>query len=71
MLGLTFSGLVEWKFSRKAHTVQSLEDRVAAGKALRDTTPLESHAGWKPPKNRMDHMKIYPRLDSGPLYSMI
>ncbi len=27
-------------------------DRRAEGKALRDTAPRESHAGWKAPTNR-------------------
>ena len=36
----------------------SLDDRVAAGKALRDKVPLKSHAGWNPPKDRLDPIKI-------------
>src|SRR5208283_4569486 len=38
--------------------VLSLEERIAAGKALRDATPLDSHAGWTPHKDRRDPIKI-------------
>ncbi len=33
---------------------ESWERRAAFGESLRKTTPLESHAGWKPPKGRPD-----------------
>ena len=36
----------------------SLDDLVAAGKKLRDSIPLDSHAGWEPPKNRRDPVSI-------------
>ncbi len=36
----------------------SLEERVASGKALRDVTPLDSHSGWRPPRKRLDPIKI-------------
>lgn len=42
----------------KPQTALSLEERVANGKALRDATSLESHAGWKPSKKRSDPIKI-------------
>ena len=42
----------------KPQTALSLEERVANGKALRDATPLDSHAGWKPSKKRLDPIKI-------------
>jgi uncharacterized protein (DUF2252 family) len=35
-----------------------VEERISAGKALRDATPLDSHAGWKPHKRRLDPIKI-------------
>jgi uncharacterized protein (DUF2252 family) len=38
--------------------VLSLEDHIAAGKALRDATPLDSHAGWTAHKNRRDPISI-------------
>ena len=46
------------EFSFKDQTALSVEERVAAGKALREPTPLDSHADWKPPKNRRDPIKI-------------
>ena len=39
-------------------TAQSIAERIAAGKALRSATPLASHAGWKPSRNRRDPIKI-------------
>jgi uncharacterized protein (DUF2252 family) len=33
---------------------RSRAERIAAGKALRETVPRESHAGWTPPANRRD-----------------
>ena len=36
----------------------TLDDHIAAGKALRDSTPLDSHGRWEPPKNRRDPVEI-------------
>ncbi|HYW01069.1 MAG TPA: hypothetical protein VE862_06335, partial [Candidatus Acidoferrum sp.] len=36
----------------------SIEERIAAGKALRDATALASHGGWKAHRNRRDPIKI-------------
>jgi len=36
----------------------SVEKHVLSGKALRESTPLESHAGWEAPKNRRDPVEI-------------
>src|SRR5208282_4098174 len=41
-----------------ARRALSLEDRMAAGKALRGATPLDSHAEWMPHKDRQDPIKI-------------
>src|SRR5208282_3102319 len=41
-----------------ARRALSLEDRMAAGKGLRDATPLDGHAGWTPHKDRRDPIKI-------------
>jgi len=38
-------------------TTVSVEERIAAGKALRDGTPLDSHGEWKPSKRRLDSIK--------------
>ena len=37
---------------------RSRDQRITAGKALRDRVPRESHAGWKPPVNRRDPIEI-------------
>jgi uncharacterized protein (DUF2252 family) len=37
---------------------RSRDERIAAGKALRDSVPRQSHAGWKPPANRRDPIDI-------------
>lgn len=37
---------------------RSRDQRIAAGKALRDSVPRESHAGWTPPANRRDPIDI-------------
>jgi uncharacterized protein (DUF2252 family) len=36
----------------------SREERLAAGKALRDSVPRTSHAGWKPPAKHRDPIDI-------------
>jgi uncharacterized protein (DUF2252 family) len=37
---------------------QSRNQRIAAGKALRDSVPRESHARWEPPANRRDPIDL-------------
>jgi uncharacterized protein (DUF2252 family) len=37
---------------------RSRAERIAAGKALRDKVPRESHAGWKPPAKRRDPIEV-------------
>ena len=37
---------------------RSRAERIAAGKALRETVPRESHAGWTPPAKRRDPIDI-------------
>src|SRR5512147_1017210 len=36
----------------------SADERAAKGKALRDTVPRASHAGWKPRKGRRDPVEL-------------
>ncbi len=38
--------------------IRSRDQRIAAGKTLRESVPHQSHAGWKPPANRRDPMEI-------------
>jgi uncharacterized protein (DUF2252 family) len=42
----------------EAVVFRSRNDRIAVGKALRDSVPRRSHAGWKPPANRRDPIAI-------------
>ncbi len=37
---------------------RSRDQRIAAGKTLRDSVPRQSHAGWEPPANRRDPIEI-------------
>ena len=37
---------------------RSRAERLAAGKALRDSVPRNSHADWAPPANRRDPIAI-------------
>jgi uncharacterized protein (DUF2252 family) len=37
---------------------RSRDERIAAGKALRDSVPRASHAGWEAPANRRDPVEI-------------
>jgi uncharacterized protein (DUF2252 family) len=43
----------------------SPQERRAAGKALRDKTPREDHAGWKPPAGRPDPIDILVASNQG------
>jgi len=43
----------------------------AAGKALREKVPRESHAGWKPEDNRPDPVKIVAAADNGRLPNLV
>jgi len=49
----------------------SAEERRAKGKALRDTVPRASHAGWKPPKGRRDPVEIVSESNVGRLQNLI
>jgi hypothetical protein len=37
---------------------RSRDERIAAGKELRDSVPRQSHAGWEPPANRRSPIEI-------------
>lgn len=38
--------------------IRSRDERISSGKALRDSVPRQSHAGWKPPASRRDPIEI-------------
>jgi uncharacterized protein (DUF2252 family) len=44
--------------AKSAPVLLSREERLAAGKALRDSVPRASHAGWKPPAKHRDPIDI-------------
>ncbi len=45
--------------------IKSWEERRAAGKELRTAVPRESHAEWKPGKNRPDPLKLIEQNNKG------
>ncbi|MFO0904254.1 MAG: DUF2252 domain-containing protein [Pirellulales bacterium] len=49
----------------------SRSERIAAGKALRDSVPRESHAEWKPPTPRRDPLAILKRSNQGRMAELI
>jgi uncharacterized protein (DUF2252 family) len=50
---------------------RSRDERIAAGKALRDLTPRQSHADWKPPKDRRDPIEILQESDQDRLPELV
>jgi len=66
---MAFSGLTE-KHSFKKSAL-SIEERIAAGKALRDATPLGSHAGWKAHRNRRDPIKVLIEQNKARISSLV
>jgi hypothetical protein len=52
-------------------TSYAASERRAQGKSLRDRVPRESHAGWKPPKNRRDPVDLLIESNEGRLPQLI
>lgn len=50
---------------------RSRDERIAAGKALRDSVPRQSHAGWKPPAGRRDPIEILEESNQGRLAELV
>lgn len=48
----------ESSMDRRPVSVHTRDERIAAGKTLRDRVPRESHANWQPPINRRDSVEI-------------
>ena len=46
-------------------TYLTADERRAKGKALRDTVPRTSQAGWKPPKGRRDPVELLSESNAG------
>ncbi len=49
----------------------SREERIATGKALRDSVPRNSHAGWKPSAKRRDPIAILEESNQGRLPELV
>ncbi|SAL03912.1 hypothetical protein AWB78_06719 [Caballeronia calidae] len=52
-------------------TYQSADDRAAQGRALRDSVPRPSQAGWKPAEKRVDPVQILIESNEGRLPGLI
>jgi uncharacterized protein (DUF2252 family) len=67
--------VTELKVARRAPRVESsyesVDQRRAKGRALRDKVSRPSHAGWKPAKNRRDPMEILLESNTGRMPSLI
>lgn len=50
---------------------RSRDDRVASGKALRESLPREAHASWTPPAERRDPIDILEESNAGRLSELI
>ncbi len=56
---------------RPAAAYESVEERRAQGKALRDVAPRPSHAGWKAPPDRRDPIEIVSENNKGRMPQLI
>lgn len=59
------------KAGTSAPVFRSRDDRIAAGKALRDRVPRQSHAGWEPPASRRDPIDILKESNQNRLAQLI
>ena len=50
---------------------RSREERLAAGKALRETVPRQIHAGWKPSAKRRDSVDVLEEFNRDRLPELI
>jgi uncharacterized protein (DUF2252 family) len=57
--------------ARRDGAYLSADERRAAGKALRDAVPRQSHGGWKAPGNRRDPIEILAQSNEGRLPQLI
>jgi uncharacterized protein (DUF2252 family) len=67
--------ITELKVARRAphaeSSYESIEQRRAGGKALRDKVPRASHAGWKAPKRRRDPIELLIETNAGRVERLI
>jgi uncharacterized protein (DUF2252 family) len=57
--------------TKKNRLWTTLEERLAAGKALREKTPRGSHAKWKPAPGRPDPVELMRKTDHGRVAEML
>ncbi|TDN70142.1 DUF2252 domain-containing protein [Paraburkholderia sp. BL10I2N1] len=50
---------------------ESFDERAARGRALRDTVPRSSHAGWKPAQGRRDPVELLIESNEGRLSHLV
>ncbi len=50
---------------------ESIEERRAAGRALRDATPRAAHRGWKAPDKRRDPIDLLRESNKGRIPQLI
>ncbi|MFN7730964.1 MAG: DUF2252 domain-containing protein [Pirellula sp.] len=58
-------------FDSSARSLHSRAERIAAGRALRERVPRESHAGWKPPADRRDPIAILKESNVGRMPELV
>ena len=54
-----------------APLLRSRDERIAAGKALRDSVPRRSHAGWEPSAGRRDPIDILRESNQGRMAELV
>lgn len=59
------------KSETSAASFRSRDERIAAGRALRDRVPRECHADWNPPKNRCDPIETLTKSNQGRLPELV
>ncbi len=59
------------KSKASVSSFRSRDERIAAGKVLRDSVPRQGHAGWKPPSSRRDPIEILTESNQGRLAELV
>jgi uncharacterized protein (DUF2252 family) len=65
------AGAISPHLSSNGTDLVSLEDRIAAGKSLREKLPRDEHARWKEAKGRADPLEILRAGDAGRLAELV
>jgi uncharacterized protein (DUF2252 family) len=62
---------VEHRIGTNVALFRSRDERIAAGKSLRDEVPRRSHAGWKPSASRRDPIELLKESNQGRLAELV